>query len=319
VTYLAHGATLALAWFVAVNAAACAAVALAGRRLPRAASSLLLVRLLPASLSLAFVAAIFVPSYWRFEPRDFVEGFDLTMTTLAAAGGAVIAAAIGRAVAAWARAARRAAEWTRTAEPIALAAHVRAFRIEAPQPLMALVGILRPRLIVTRGLLDALTAEEIAASAAHELAHNQAWDNLKRLMMRGAPDLLHWTAAARRVERRWAAAAEHEADRAASAARTRAWRLALASALVKVARLMPAATPQTAATEPISTLVGGGEIVSRVQRLIDESPDDRGVARRLPASWTAIAIAAAAALAAGYQPLLEAVHRLTELLVHRLP
>src|SRR5205823_6090137 len=106
-----------------------------------------------------------------------------------------------------------------------------------------------------RGLLEALTPEELTAGASHEIAHHRGRDNLKRLAMRGAPDLLHWTPAARALERRWAAAAEHRADATAAIVRSPAARLALASALVKIARLMPVDPP---VTDPISTLVGGG-------------------------------------------------------------
>src|SRR5207248_815435 len=189
---------------------------------------------------------------WRFEPRDSVEGFAVTLTTFAALAAAVLVAAATRGAHAWGRAIRRARVWTQTAEPFAIAGvNLPTFRIEAPQPLMALVGIVRPRLIVTRGLIETLTPEEVAAGAAHELAHHRAWDNLKRLVMRGAPDVLHWMPAARRLEREWAAAAEHNADAAAPIVASRAARLALASALVKVARLMPV---PVRTGEPISTL-----------------------------------------------------------------
>jgi Zn-dependent protease with chaperone function len=315
VTYLTHGITLALAWFFVVNAVASAAVAFAVRRVPRSASLLFGLRLFPAAISAAFVAAVFLPSYWRFEPRDFTEGFDLTLTALAGVAAVLIAAALGRGGAAWWRAARRARAWTDTAVPLQLAdVEIPVFRIDAAQPLLALAGILHPRLIVTRGLMEALTAEELAASVAHEIGHHSARDNLKRLAMRGAPDVLRWLPAARALERAWAAAAEHDADAAASIARSRAMRLALASALVKVARLMPAAAPPA---EPISTLVGGGDIASRVQRLIDDAP---GIgSSRHGARWFAVAAASAVSLAAGYGPLLEAVHRATETLVHSLP
>lgn len=42
-------------------------------------------------------------------------------------------------------------------------------------------GILRPRLLITRPVLDALTDEELRACVAHELGHSRGWDNLKRL------------------------------------------------------------------------------------------------------------------------------------------
>jgi len=239
--YLAHGVTLALAWFFAINLMSSAAIAFAARRSHERAFLLLALRLLPAALSTAFVAGVFLPSYWRFEPRDSMEGFAVTLTTFAALATVVLAAAASRGAGAWWRAIRRARMWTQTAEPFAIAGvDLPAFRVEAPQPLMALVGIVRPRLIVTRGLIETLTCEEVAAAAAHEMAHHRAWDNLKRLVMRAAPDILHWMPAARRLEREWAAAAEHNADAAAPIVASRAARLALASALIKVARLMPA-------------------------------------------------------------------------------
>ncbi len=321
--YLLHGATLALAWFLATNVAVSAAVALVTDRTSRAryarrsAPLLLLLRLLPSTASVLFVALVFVPSYWKFEPREFTEGFDLTLTLAAAAAGALLVNAFARGAVAWWHAIGRARAWTQTAEPLALdGIGIPAFRVEAEQPVMALVGIVRSRLLVTRGLIDALTPEELAASISHEVSHHRAWDNLKRLAMRGTPDLLGWTRAARRLERGWAEAAELAADATASAVTDRAGRLALASALVKVARLMPALTP---CTEPISTLVGGGEITSRVLRLIDEPPPRDAARRRTSSARLTLVVAAAASLAFTYAPLLATVHHATEVLVHRLP
>jgi Zn-dependent protease with chaperone function len=317
VNYLAHGATLALAWFLATNAVASAAVAAAARRFHGRAHLLLALRLFPAALSAAFVALVFLPSYWTFEPRDSVEGFDVTLTTLALVAAALVLVAVDRGARAWWHARQRARAWIRTGERFRLpGVGLPAFRIDASEPFMALVGIFRPRLIVSRGLVEALTPEEIAAGAAHEAAHHRAYDNFKRLAIRSAPDLLRWTAAARTLERKWAAAAEHNADRTATFAESRAVRLALASALVKVARLMP---PKVIVGEPISTLVGGGAIASRVRRLVDEAPD-MCAGCTLAGRWrVATAVAGAAGFAAGYVPLLQAVHRATELLVQHLP
>ena len=321
--YLLHGVTLALTWFLATNVAASAVVALVTNRTNGvqyarwSAPLLLLLRLLPSTASVLFVVLVFVPSYWKFEPREFTEGFDLTLMLAAAAAGALLVNAFVRGAVAWWHAIRRARAWTQTAEPLALdGIGIPAFRVEAEQPVMALVGIVRSRLLVTRGLIDALTPEELAASISHEVGHHRAWDNLKRLAMRGTPDLLGWTPAARRLERAWAAAAEHAADAGASASADRAARLALASALVKIARLIPTLTP---CTEPISTLVGGGEITSRVLRLIDEPPPRDAARRRTSSARLALVVAAAASLAVAYAPLLATVHHATEVLVHRLP
>ena len=136
--------------------------------------------------------------------------------------------------------------------------------------------------------------------------------------MRTAPDFLATTSVAGALERRWASAAEQVADRRACemvtlADRGRA-RCALASAIVKVARMMP---PMSPAAEPICTLVDGGDIASRVRSLLDDGAPAATTPR---AHGYAIgAVLAAAALAFAFAPLLRVVHVATEVLVHTLP
>jgi Peptidase family M48 len=314
--FLVHGFTLACAWLLLFNVTATGLVALLAARIPKrpfaaAPDVWLALRLAPGALSLAFAAFIFVPSYWRYEPREFVEGFDLSLTTLAAIALALLITAASRGLSAWRSARRRTAKWMGAARPIALSAtSMPVFAIDTSAPMMALVGILRPRLLITRPVLEALTDEELSACVAHELGHRRALDNLKRLAMRAAPDLLFATSAARALERRWVAASEQVADR--SAGDSGHVRCALASALVKVARITP---PMSAITEPISALVDGGDITERVRRLLDDAPSaaaSRSM-RGLP-----IAIPAAA-LALAYSPMLRIVHSVTEILVNSLP
>jgi Zn-dependent protease with chaperone function len=312
--YLVRGAALALAWLAAVNAVASIVVAATARRLVRAngrrsTAFWLAMRLAPGVASVAFVALLFVPSYWRYEPRELGETFDLTLTALAVLGGALVAAAAGRGISASRAAGRRTRAWHDVSTPLALdAIDVPVFAVDIDTPMMALAGVLRPRLLITRAVLDALTAEELRAGVAHELGHWRARDNLKRLAMRAAPDLLRLTGAAGVLESRWASAAEHDADRRACGDASE--RCALASALVKVARLTPRCTPLA---EPISTLVDGGEIASRVARLLNEAVHDTRRRRR----WPVLAIAGAAGVLAF--PLLQVVHEVTEILVRTLP
>jgi hypothetical protein len=318
--YLLHGVTLALAWFILLNVATMITVmivsTLLGSRPARGTwyqspAFCLALRLSPAVLSVLFVAVLFLPSYWRYEPREFVEGFDVSLTTLAIAATVIIGSAVARGVTAWRRAARRTEDWMRAARPLALTGiSMPVFAIDTAAPIMALVGVVRPRLLITQPVLDALTEEELSAAVAHELGHRRALDNLKRLAMRAAPDLLSATRVARTLERRWAIASEHAADRGAGHS-DRA-RCALAAALVKVARLTPPVTP---IGEPISALVDGGDITSRVQRLLDDAP----VTGRVGAvRWFAPAIGLST-LTLTYTPLLRTVHTVTEILVNSLP
>ena len=317
---LLHGGTLTLAWYLIVNAILSIAVVAAIKRSARSsqdanASGLwFAARVGPAAVALLFVVGVFVPSYWKYEPRESVEGFDITLTVLALAATGLFGAALVRGVGAWIGAVRRTRLWMSTARPLALAGtHIPAFEIDAEAPIIALVGVLRPRLLVTRGLVAALTDEELAASVAHEIGHSRAKDNLKRLIMRATPDLLASTPSARAIERRWASAAEHSADLIAAAGNPDA-RCALASALVKVARLMPTVTP---ITQPISTLVDGGEIASRVEQLLaDSAPITRHGSLRVV--WAA-SLLVVVVCGVSYTPLLQLVHATTEILVHSHP
>ncbi len=321
--YAAHGLTLSFAWFLVANLIASALVAAAAGRLLQNRSARpgwwLALRLAPAALSAAFVLVLFVPSYWKYEPREAVEDFNLALATIAAAAPALILISLVRGLRAWRSAGRRVRQWMTHGRLLPRATaewQTPVFIVDADHPIIALSGIRRHRLLVTRGLVEALTAAELRAAIAHELGHRRAWDNLKRLAMRSAPDFLRFTQAARELERRWTSAAEHAAD--GFAGPDRADRCALASALVKVARLSSARFVRPAAllAEPISTLIGGGEIASRVERLLDDGP--RCDARRaLP---TAIGVVGAATLAVlAYGPALRLVHDTTEHLIRLLP
>jgi Zn-dependent protease with chaperone function len=322
VPFVIHGLTLSLVWFFAINAIVTILVSRAAGYLTRqnhvgAPAFWLALRLLPATASCAFVAVFFIPSYWRYEPRELVEGFDATRAVVALAGLVLCALGVVRGTLAWARAGARVRRWLRVAQPIVLAdTIVPAYRLDVDQPMMALVGIFRPRLFVTRGTLDALTDDELRAGVAHEIGHRRAADNLKRLAMRAAPDLLSALPAARAIERRWAAASEHLADGRASdgvdAADKRRVRCALASALVKIARLTPSCRAPLG--EPISTLVDGGDIAARVHRLLDDTPADP---RRWPAWAFAATLAGGTAALTSYAPALRAVHLVTEVIVDR--
>ena len=331
--YVLHGVALALAWFAVANLISSAIVGVAAhwfvaRDRPRTPGWWLGLRSVPAVASFAFVGAVFVPSYIRFEPRQTIEGFDLTVTLCAAGALTLIVASAARAARAWQRASRQAALWMSHPRPFdASSGAVPAYTIgSAPVPLMALVGVRSPRVFVSDRLLEALSREELDLTLAHEASHARSHDNLKRLLMRLLPDALAVVPIARAIERQWASAAEHAADRAATLGDAAA-RCTLASALVKVARLMPAAGPPVGSgfsrtsdlgfgrtSDPISTLVGGGELALRVESLLSDQP---AVAAPRRVRWPSIAAIAVAA--AAYAPALRAVHEITEVLVNSLP
>ena len=317
VDYVAHGVTLAAAWFAVANLLASGGVALTARWImrggaPHGSASWLALRSLPAVASLAFIAAVFVPSYLRFEPRETAEGFDLTVTLCAAVGLGLIAAAATRGIGAGLRSARQAAVWARSAEPLTVNnGRLPAYSIgAAAMPLMTLAGIRSPRVFLSRRLMDVLTAEELSGALAHEASPARPHDNLKRLWLRLLPDALAGTSVAGAIEHRWALEAERAADRAATGNDPFA-RCTLAAALVKVARMM---VPSARGLEPMSPLIGGGDLAQRVESLLDDPP-----ARSSPRTIEWTFVGAVAAVLVAYAPLLRAVHQLTEVLVNSLP
>jgi uncharacterized membrane protein len=160
-----------------------------------------------------------------------------------------------------------------------------AFVIDSRFPIVALVGLFVSRLFVARSVVEACDASELRAVVAHEQAHAGARDNLRRLLIAGAPDAVAWLPAGARMTREWAAMAELAADE--TAVRHSSVRLHLASALVKVARL--ATTPPGAL--PASTLYRGEPIAERVHRLLEAPASDPPAAATRWSRYVPIALA----------------------------
>ena len=200
-----------------------------------------------------------------WEPAGEAERVGPVALALAAAGATLIASSLWRSTLALRethRIQRSLSDATRAPLP---ALPLPAFVIDSRFPIVALVGLFVSRLFVARSVVDACDADELRAVVAHEQAHAGARDNLKRLLMAGAPDVVASLPAGARMMREWAAMAELAADE--TAVTHSSGRLHLASALVKVARL--ATTPPGAL--PASTLYRGEPIAERVHRLLEAS------------------------------------------------
>lgn len=280
-----------------------AAVRIAGRtRAGVAARFLLALRLLPAGLGLAGVAALCVPAYILFEPKAEVEEVGVACLVAALLGFAMCVVSLLRAIKSVVLSAlqRRGCALRASRELVCV--------VEAPAPLCALTGILRPRLLISRGVLQALPAEELAAALAHERAHLNSGDNLKRLLLAMAPR--HRGAAA--LEREWARFAEFAADDQAVAGDDRR-SLSLASALVRVARL--GSGPRMALVSPLIDY--GQGLAERVERLLAAAVP-AGENRAWPqARFIAAAGAATAAVVLLFQPAsLQGVYEMLEWMMH---
>jgi len=262
--------------------AALVARALAPIALRLGSAAALTVRLLPAAAALLAALALVVPAFLIHEPVEAQERSGLAAAVLASAGVLLAGSLARRAYRAWRATRCLLDEWERSARPFALrAVPAPAFRIAHPFPVVAVVGVLRPRLFVARSVLRALTPAELQAVLEHEAAHLRARDNVKRWLMACAP-AAGWRKTALALERAWEDAAEHEADRCARGS------LELASALVKTARLAPAGAHLTI---PVAAFHGGGDVARRVHDLVDGAPHAK------PSSLRRILVAVAALVA----------------------
>ena len=177
-------------------------------------------------------------------------------------------------------------------------------------PVVAIVGVLRPRLIVARTVLDHCSADELRAIFAHERAHIARRDNARQALFQLAPDPLLWSSSVKEIHSAWHDATEEAADDAV-AKENPASRIDLASALVRVARLVK---PGMSRFElPASALYRGEPLERRVRRLVDDRPNT--IAPRFRAWQLAIPIIL---LLIGLSSL-GAIQRLVEMAVRILP
>ena len=282
-TFLGLAFCVALLAFAAVSALASlalrpvfrSAVGAAGAR----AGALLALRYTPTILAALFTGLILLPAFLRLEPRRSGERIGALMIFLVLASLLPLLAGPLRGLRSALATARLARRWRTGATPIALpGSPVPVFAIDEEFPLVALVGILRPRLYVARGVLRRCSAPEMAAIVAHETAHYRRLDNLKRLLLCSCPDFLSFSAAAGELERAWSEGCDRAADDDAA---RRGSRLDLAAALVKVARALEAPAP---ASGLFAAFCRGDDIAARVRRLLREAPRSAGArwADRLP-------------------------------------
>jgi hypothetical protein len=278
----------------------------------RRAHRLGILRLIPAGAG-AVVGLIVIASFLNFEPR-LDENIGWMIPTLGGIGAMLIAVAVWRAVQSALATRRLTRDWLSSATPIDLPGiSVPASVIPSRFPVVAVVGIRRPRLVIARSVLRACTPEELAAVLAHEQGHIDRRDNLRRLLMYAAPDALSWLPRSSQLASAWRAATEEAADDDAARAGT-GGRLALASALVKVARLAVGMPHQRAM--PVSTLYCGDSIDARVRRLLEPVDRAADAARERHPLRTAALLTGAIALTV---LALHGVQALVELTVHTLP
>ncbi len=233
----------------------------------RGARLLLFLRLFPASFSLLVVAGLCVPSYLLFEPRLTAERMNLLFLGAGLCGLAIWGVSIARGV----YALKRSAAFAHSAEFAGRATSLEGDPsptavLSGGPPIFGLCGIFRPRVILSRDVQMALSPAEFEVALRHEKAHRISGDNLKRLLILLAPEVLPAARCFARMERAWMKLSEWSADDDATCGDLEA-PLVLAQALIRVARL--GVVPRS----PLSvSLVGDSNLEERVNRLLLTEP-----------------------------------------------
>ena len=272
------------------------------------ADLLFLLRVLPLFASITLTLAFVVPSFQLLEPRATDEGTGTVPLALGITALLLIAWGSWRVISAQARTARIVARWLEGSRPLETGAETVTLRSRRQAPPLMLVGMGKPRVLVSDATVELLDHDELSIALKHEHAHIRSWDNLKKLGIRFSP-----FPGMGSLETAWSQAAELAADDAAVSNANDA--VDLAAALVKLSRLVPVETPIEAAPACTVGFVTGS-ISARVARLLawDETKQSRQI--RIP-RWLAIPPVVALVLCAflTYWPVLAATHEMTEWLV----
>jgi hypothetical protein len=197
------------------------------------------LRVMPIVVSFALILAFILPAFLLYEPLHSGETVGLKLSIVIGLTTFGIAAALFRMFGSWWRTRRLILDWSRNSVPVMMrSASMPVFKLRHPFPVFAIVGIVRPRLFIAEQVLDALEADEIAAVIGHEFGHIAAWDNLKRLAMKLCGDILI-VPLGRSLDTDWSEVSERAADEYAVGLGSRSTALSLASALIKIARILP--------------------------------------------------------------------------------
>ena len=151
----------------------------------------------------------------------------------------------------------------------------------------ATVGLLRPRIIISRGMVESLPAADLTAVVEHEDAHRRGYDNLLVAAAKSVSLTLFYLPGPRMALRQMCSSLEIAADRQAAAAVGSP--LAVASALAGIVK----ASRRVGMNQLAVAVTGSGDLTGRLQDLArDEKPPRNSWRRLLP-----LAVVTAAVLA----------------------
>jgi len=326
------GITLVLALLLTINATATVMAAGMGRLckpllrrcLARTRAEILFVmRIGPPVVAIVAIAAFMIPSYLVYEPHASGESVSWKLGLLATLSAIGVGLAIWRGLRTWLATRSLLKNWLASSTRVELdGINVPTYILEHSFPIIAVVGAIRPRLFIANHVLESLSPEELTAAVAHEYGHLAARDNFKRAVMRVSRAALLLIPCGRSLDRAWSEASESAADEHA-AQQSSLVALNLASALVRIARMIPTGQRQVIPAA-VSAFLGnedGPGVKVRVRRLVELAAIDprllvsnASMVRLVP--WFVLTLIVVAGVTLESRPqVLAAVHHFVEQVV----
>jgi Zn-dependent protease with chaperone function len=273
------------------------------------------LRAFPVGVAVVFVIAFLLPAYILFEPHSSGETVSVKLALISIASMLGIGFAGYRVFRTWRVTGRLTASWLCHSERIEVdGVNVPIFRIRHPFPVIAVVGMFRPRMFVASQIFDSLSPDEFRAAIAHEYGHLNAHDNFKRAFLRVCRDMLILPFG-RELDRAWTENTEAAADEYAASIGGDVMALDLASTLIKIARIAPENTSPAMPLGSFLIEAHDGDLQHRVGKLIELSGSHSHVHAKRPRNllWLyAGLLVTSIALLASNQTFLKAVHDISE-------
>ena len=330
------GITLALALLLTINAIATMVAAGFGRLCKgllwkcsarTCAEILFVMRIGPPVIAIVAIAVFMIPGYLAHEPYTTNEVVSWKLFGLAAISAIGVGLAIWRGLRSYLATRSLLNDWLAYSTRIELeSVTVPTYVLRHRFPIIAVVGAFRPRLFIADHVLQSLSEEELAAALAHEYGHLAARDNFKRSVMRVSRAALLIIPCGRSLDRAWSEASESAADEHA-AQESSLVALNLASALVRIARMIPKGQRQVMPAAVSAFLIGSEDapgVKVRVKRLVELAATDpsllasnASIVRFVP--WFVLALTIVVSVTIESRPqVLAAVHQVVEHVVHIL-
>ena len=230
------------------------------------------MRVGPPAVAIIWVVTLIIPSYIAYEPLKTNESVSFKLGLLALISVVGVALAIWRGLRSWLATRSLLKLWSASSTPIQVdSINIPSFIFDHSFPVIAVVGMLRPRLFIARQVVASLSKAEMAAAIAHECGHLAAHDNCKRSLLRASKAALMIIPCGRSLDRAWSDASESAADEYA-AGRSSTVALNLASALVRIAKMIPKENGHLSPV--VSTFIGVEAderlgVKGRVRRLLE--------------------------------------------------